>query len=410
MYRALMIAIVAVVSVFLGIVVFMVLARASRGLHDLWARRRRVILEPLVVRDIAVEGRTVDEALLPVLRTGDRRLLRRILLDHAQVVRGVARERLSRALEALGFVGEWIEGLRSPRWWKRAEAAENLALARSARSIEPLVARLEDRVPEVRLRAARALGSIRGHAAIRPLVSALSQPDRWSTIRIGDILTEAGREAAEELIDAWDDLTPAAQLAAIDILGQVRDLSAVPFLRKQLQQAGDENVRARAAHALGAIGDPEARQVLVRALGDSHWPVRAMAAKALGRIGEREAASDLAGSLADSSWWVRANAAEALRALGETGLWVLVETVGSEDRYASEQAIMVLEGEVELMAETFALGSGEDQERAGAFLRTIHERGRGELLRSIIVDHPRDEVRRALADLIAAPTGGGGAP
>src|SRR5207249_10637684 len=124
------------------------------------------------------------------------RVVEAILSDHATRVRGVARERISQAFEELGFVDRYLEGLRARRWWRRADSAERLGLARSERAIDALVARMEDPVPEVRMRAAKSLGEIRGRAAVRPLVEALSRPSRCSTLRVADIRSRIGEEAA----------------------------------------------------------------------------------------------------------------------------------------------------------------------------------------------------------------------
>ena len=41
------------------------------------------------------------------------------------------------------------------------------------------------------------------------------------------------------------------------------------------------DIRARAAHGLGLLGDPASAEDLIRATRDPEWPVRVMAAKAL---------------------------------------------------------------------------------------------------------------------------------
>src|SRR5207247_933398 len=69
----------------------------------------------------------------------DRRVVEAILSDHAVRVRGVARERISLAFDALGYVDEYLAGLSARRWWRRADSAERLGLARSARAVQGLV-------------------------------------------------------------------------------------------------------------------------------------------------------------------------------------------------------------------------------------------------------------------------------
>jgi HEAT repeat protein len=401
-------AIVAVGAVFTLLTVGIAFGRVLCGLREWWYRRRRAVLEPVITRDLAVCGRSPRETLRPAMRPGDRPLVLRILLEQVQRVRGLARERLGAALDELGYVSRWIAALRSARWWKRADAAEKLGLAYARRALEPLVQILEDPVPEVRLRAARALTALGGRAASRPLVEALARPDRWSAIRVADLLSGAGRAAVEELVEAWDSLSRPARLAALDILGQVRDLSVGPFLVRCLNESVDSDERARAAHALGVLADPAARDALVAALGDATWPVRAMAAKALGRLGSRDAVDELVGALSDRAWWVRANAAEALRSLGREGLRALTGVLDSSDRFARQHAVMMLQdaGVIDSMAEALASGEAAERDRALRFLQRLREEGHRSLIQGLACNHPR--ARRDV-EMLLAPFGVPGA-
>jgi HEAT repeat protein len=392
-------------TLFLFLLLLLALGGLAHRAREAWYRRRRCVLEPVLVREVVLGGSPADECLRPLLRPGDRPLLLRLLLEQVPLVRGAARAHLGEALESLGFVEGWIEGLRSPRWWRRAEAAEHLGLAGSHGAVEPLVALLEDPVPEVRLRAARALGALGGQAALRPLIDALSRPDRWSALRIADILTSAGREAVSEIVERWEELDVPARRAAVEVLGQVRELSAVPFLLTCLRESEDPDLRARAAHALGLLADPESCEALVGALSDGQWPVRAMAAKALGRLGGPRPVAPLARAVSDGAWWVRANAAEALRALGAEGLNALKAILDSQDRYARHQALMMLQeaGIIDEMAGALASGSEDEREEARRFLSRVLEEGRRDLLRGLASGHPQAAVRREIEKMLLRP-------
>jgi HEAT repeat protein len=396
-------------TLFLLLLLALGLGGLAQELREAWYRRRRRRLEPVLVREVVLGGRPALEALGPLLRPGDRGLLLRLLLEQLPLVRGAARQCLGRALEELGFVEEWIEALRSPRWWRRAESAENLGLARSERAVGPLVTALEDPVPEVRLRAARALGCLGGHAALGPLVEALAHPDRWSALRIADILTSAGREAVEEIVERWESLDVPARRAAVEVLGQVRELSALPFLLTCLRDSEDPELRARSAHALGLLADPAAAGALALALEDPRWPVRAMAAKALGRLGGRRAVPPLAAAVSDGAWWVRANAAEALRSLGAEGLAALKGILDSEDRYARHQALMMLQeaGILDEMAASLLSDSETERGEARHFLGRILEEGRRDLLRGLAERQPVAAVRREIEKMLLRPLLGG---
>ena len=342
MKDALVITVVAIASLFLGLTLAIVLGKARREIRDGSRRARRRSLEPRVLRYAHGADVSIFSALGGVIAKRDRVVVEMILLDHASRVRGIEHARLCRALDELGYVDRLLARLKSSSWWRRAEAAENLGLAGAKRATAALAATLTDEVPEVRLRAAKALGLVGGRAAVLPLVNALTEPNRWSTIRIADVLTGMGSEVVTELMEAFPKLSAHARLAALDILGRIHALDAVPWLLLRLEDP-ESDVRARAAHALGAIGVVDAAPALRGALDDPEWPVRAMAAKALGRIRDTEAAPALCAALRDREWWVRANAAEALRRSGRRGLEALERMLDDEDPYARDQARLMLD-------------------------------------------------------------------
>ena len=71
----------------------------------------------------------------------------------------------------------------------------------------------------------------------------------------------------------------------------------------------DVSVRARAAEALGRIGDTRALEPLLARLEDDDWRVRGSAEEALGRVGDVRAVEPLLARLADESGEVRLRAA-----------------------------------------------------------------------------------------------------
>ena len=104
-----------------------------------------------------------------------------------------------------------------------------------------------------------------------------------------------------------------------------------------------DNVRAAAAEALGAIGDPQAVPALIQALGDSDSAVRRAAAEALGKLGDPQAIPALIQALGDSDRDVRRAAAEALGAIGDPqAVPALIQALGDDwddARRAARQAI-----------------------------------------------------------------------
>jgi HEAT repeat protein len=196
-------------------------------------------------------------------------------------------------------------------------------------------------------------------------------------------------------------IPPGSRTLAIDVLGRVRSLTAVPLLRDLLR---DENadIRARAADALGQIGDPNNAPQLMDALEDDSWQVRAIAAKALGRLPGTESVEALCRALTDAQWWVRANAAEALKAKGEPGHRALLGMLDSDDMYAREQAVFMLEesGVLDTYLDQLNSKKEEDRRQALAFIQKLVKLERTERLTEAAHRHPDRNVRDDLWNLL----------
>jgi HEAT repeat protein len=388
-----------------GLTLLIVANKGWRETREALDRRRRTVLEPRIFAYVhAGDRRPIHDHLPERPSRRDRRLSEAILLDAARTVRGGARDRISAAFESLGSVRAAIMRLKSRRWWARADAAERLGMMSSRAAVEPLVTAMNDPAVEVRIRAARALGIIRGRASIRPLVGALGDPSRWSAIRVAEILISVGAEAVDELLAAYDTLPIAAQVSALDILGRIRSLKATDRVRRALHDPHPD-LRARAAHALGLIGDPGFADDLIAALADPEWPVRAMAAKALGRIEAKAAIPALEQALTDRQWWVRANAGDALRLLGDAGREALIRALESEDTYARHQAVAQLQ-EGRIIDEYVAALASPDPSRRDAavrFVERITSLKRIDRLTQQAVEATQEGVRAALSRILARP-------
>jgi len=181
----------------------------------------------------------------------------------------------------------------------------------------------------------------------------------------------------------------------------VRPLHAAPWLVERLADP-ERDVRARACHALGCIGDPNRAYELTRALDDPEWPVRAMAAKALGRIRHTAAIPALCDALGDDEWWVRYNAAQALRAMNAKGLEALERALDSTDRFARHQAVLMLQeaGVVDARVARLASADEAERERAVRFIERLVAAGQLDRLRGLAAEHPDQATRSALSALL----------
>ncbi len=409
-YFLISIAILSIVAFFGILLLTIVFMKLRRQINENQIQRRRGVLEPRILEYSKDKETSVHDHLEGIQIAGDEEPLRRILIDHIHALRGTVRERLVRACEDLGLVKHSIRLLKSAQAWVRGAAAEDLGRMHSETAVEPLVRTMDDPSSDVRMRAAQALGTIGGRAAASKLVGFFSQPDRWSGIRIADILTTMGEETVEELIREFRNIPPESRTLAIDVLGRVRSLSAVPLLRELLRDKNSD-VRARTADALGRIGDPNNASRLMDALEDDSWEVRAIAAKALGRLPGDESLDSLCRAITDPQWWVRANSAEAIKAKGEAGHKALLGMLDSNDVYAREQAVFMLEesGVLDTYLDQLTSKRKEDRVRAVNFITKLVSLKRTDRLTEAARKHPDRHVRDDLLSLLGIrPTGSGG--
>lgn len=135
----------------------------------------------------------------------------------------------------------------------RLDAVQALGQSRDARTVEPLVATLQDPIGAVRLAAAKALWWVGDARAVEPLIIALNDP-------------------LERVAEA-----------AVDALGVLRDTRAVPPLVDALHAQG-RYVQLAAARALGRLGGDLALQALLGGLIHRNEDVRIIARQAIPQI------------------------------------------------------------------------------------------------------------------------------
>jgi HEAT repeat protein len=252
------------------------------------------------------------------------------------------------------------------------------------------------------MRAARALGAVGGERARRALVGALTDENRWSVIRISDLLAEMGPVVVGELIEAFPAMGRASRIATIDLIAHVGDSKATPFLASRLDDL-DRDIRARAAAALGRIGDQRAAPGLLAALQDAEWPVRSMAAKALGDLTIGSAVPALQAALRDREWWVRFNAADALRRIGPAGIDALLAALDAPDRFARDQALAMLESTGEIDRRLADVVAAEDHAAdAARHLLTSLINHQTTLRMQVICDRHSDPAVRATIGKVMA--------
>jgi HEAT repeat protein len=308
------------------------------------------------------------------------------------------------AYDRLGLIDKYVNRLRTARRWReRAFAAELLGRVGNAKAVPALLetaqaTRHED--ADVREIALRGLARIADPRAVAPLVAALKEAENWLAPRIADILVRHGEPVVEPMIAFLQEQTrhPARAWAA-NVLGELKAQRGFAVLVTALKDLDDE-VRAKAAGALGKLGDRRAVTYLLDHLLSDPAPfVRARIAGALGQFSDTEVIDRLVRALGDPAWWVRMRSVEALEQIGpaaETPLTVALDDPDPEIRIRAAVALERMGVPARLVAE---IAEGHDTPQMHAMLAKFGVAGARELLAEQL-HHQSPLVRRAIVTAV----------
>ncbi len=138
---------------------------------------------------------------------------------------------------------------------------------------------------ESRANAARAVGVLRGRAAIPDLVEALhSKDDQVMYEALVAIEKIRDPSAAPRIAFLLRDLDDKIQIAALETTGILRNKDAAPDVRDALSHARNIKVRRAAMTTLAMLGDAGDHEVFLRDLNDKDDAIRAAAAEGLARV------------------------------------------------------------------------------------------------------------------------------
>src|SRR5579863_2546533 len=139
-----------------------------------------------------------------------------------------------------------------------------------------------------RANACRALGILRGRAALPDLLDALRSKDNNIMYEGLAAIQKIGDPSAGPRITyLLRDLDDRVQTTAIETAGTLRDTDALPTLRSIVSNPRNTKVQRSALMAVAMMPQPQDRELFVRQLGASDAKLRAAAAEGLGRIGNR---------------------------------------------------------------------------------------------------------------------------
>jgi HEAT repeats/PBS lyase HEAT-like repeat len=165
----------------------------------------------------------------------------------------------------------------------RKAAADVLGKLGDIRSVDLLIALLNDPEGDVRKAAAESLGKLGDIRAVNPLITVLRDYNADVRKAAVDALGKLGTKINNLEIEIGHlyDSNYAVRIAAADILGKLGDIQALYPLIALLKDSFAD-VRKAAVDALGKLDDPHIVTPLIAVLNDDVYLVRKAAAKSLG--------------------------------------------------------------------------------------------------------------------------------
>ena len=183
-----------------------------------------------------------------------------------------------------------VEQLRDEDPEMRRRAALALGELGNSQHVDALVRRLDDPSNQVRFSTAAALAEMDEQAGVDFLFDAMRDPDpilRTNAVKFLSGVQKNTGTVQAQLISALSSQEALARAGAAQVLGQARVLAAVEALQAATGD-DDAQVRANAVIALGHIGLPESRMPLEALLSDPDSTVAYYAEWALRQLNSTE--------------------------------------------------------------------------------------------------------------------------
>lgn len=237
-----------------------------------------------------------------------------------------------------------IDDLHSTEGDIREAAARELGELGDAKAVLPLLQRVDDYYPEIRMSALTSLNRLGGELLCRLVREARHTDEEALAETLVEIVsTRRDPQVIQSLIWALTHDTNVLQSAAVRVLGIIGAHQAVEPLSRLLR-TGTRSLRGHAIRALSQIGDDRATAGLLISLHDRSPHNRQQAAHALGTLGNPEAIPALTQALWDQEAEVAHEAGTALATLGSQAIPPLLKILTEiPERIVRQRAVSTLD-------------------------------------------------------------------
>lgn len=300
-------ALVAAISAIVMLATALVVRRYLK--HEERVRARVVqAWRPLLTRVAIEEG---DPPALPRLRARDRPFLMDEWNALQEGVRGDAVERLNALALRLGLDGEARHLMNSRQVGKRILAIRTMGHLREPNAWKPLQDQLVSTNALISFYAAAALVQIDAQRAMPGIMSQLAERESWPGEAMARLIVDAGTHIAGEPIRAMMLSLPRAKVPPLlPWLAHVDSVLASEVATELLRRHPDDDHIVAAA--LLVVLEPQELPGLLHFAASGDADIRKSLAQALGRLGGPGEKGLLIQLMCDRVWWVRYRAGQSL--------------------------------------------------------------------------------------------------
>ena len=295
-------------------------------------KRKRLIQ---VWRPIMTRVALGEEIDLPVLHKGDRYFVAQEWNKLFGSLRGESRQNLIEfawRLKLHQFVTSLLSGHSNKM---KLFAMVTLGHMRATLAWADLVHIMHRTRATISLVAAQALIQINAERALRQIIPLMNRRSDWHWAGIAHILKLSDREYVCRVLDNLISQAPVnRQPGLLRLLDAVHCDSISAMITELLFTTDNDRVASTCLHI---VQDPKAVPVIRKYIMSPRWHVRMHAATALGRLGQPDDKQLLIDCLSDEEWWVRYRSAQALAAMPFVNFEYLIELAEkTRDRYARD--------------------------------------------------------------------------
>jgi len=260
-------------------------------------------------------------------------------------ITGGKQEKMKNAIMSLGLIDIIEKGLNSILPSKRMRSCYLLGFLGSKRSTHNLTRALFDRNSKVTSSAIIALGEIKEETSVKSLMQYFINCSFSHAWLIAAILPFFGNKIYTYVKPYLnpDILPPKKVIMLIKAIDNFRLLEGFKELINLYKNINNLDIKINALIAIGKINDILAIKTVIDALSDKDWQIRAIACNLIGEMSIKGAVYRLILLIDDKSFFVRRNACSALIKLGRIGIFALLSSLESEDRYSRDIIVQTLE-------------------------------------------------------------------